>query len=98
MDGKAQHLRLRIGAQGDGLLEMTWIAALAIVGYIHFAALARQYRFGGVFRHGAATRGHGLVDDERGIAHVGELEHIGHYGICLGKGAEVVDCNILMRK
>ena len=87
---EAGHLHLAVGAHGDRLLEGAGKLASAIVCDLQLTLLARHDGRLGVGWHGAAAAGHSLVDDERGIAHVGVSEHARHLGRGFGELAEVV--------
>ena len=89
-DVKACHLRLGIGAHGDGLLEVAGELTLAVVGHVDGALLARSDGLLGVSRYRAATTGHCLIDYEGSIAGVGKGERTLLHGLALGKRAEVM--------
>ena len=74
LDVKASHLHVAIAAHGDGLLEVTWEHALAIIGDGDSALLTWSDRLLGVRRYGATATGDGLVDDQWLVAYIGECE------------------------
>ena len=78
-----------VGAHLDVLGELAW-ASLREVGHLDFAGFARTDGFGRTLGPGAAARGVGRDDYQRGIAGVGELEFVGDWAAILADGAEIV--------
>ena len=89
---EAYHLGLRIGMYGDGLPEVGRHLALAAIGNVDGACLTWTNGRLGVFGHGAAARGYGLIDDQWGVAGIGEGEDALLYGVVLRECTKVVLC------
>ena len=62
-DVESCHLRYTVSTDGDGLLEMAWEFASAVVGHRDHTFLSRLDWSFGVGRYRATTAGQGLVDD-----------------------------------
>ena len=77
LDVEAHQLRSAVCPHGDALLEVALKLALAVVGHLHLAFLARSYGLLGVCGDGASSACHGLVHDEWSRARVLEREHVG---------------------
>ena len=96
---RSNHLALDIDADGgvggvavDGnaLLEDAWTLGLAIIGNEHGALFPWSDGLLGVLGHGTAAGTDGLMNDERGIACIGEGERAGNNAGILSHYTEIV--------
>lgn len=90
LDVEAQHGGLAVGANGDGLLEMTGETTTTVIGNGEGPLLAGLYGGLGVLRYRASAAGHGLIDHQRLVAGIGEGESALLHIIGLRERAEVV--------
>ena len=71
---QADDFFLGIGADSDGLAEMSRKLAGAVVSHCDFTAFARLDRSLRILRNGASARSNGLVNDQKIVSCIGEFE------------------------
>jgi hypothetical protein len=87
---ESSHFHDTIGSHSDALLEVSGKLARTIVSHLDDTFLAWLNGGLGVFRHGAATGGDGLVDHEGCFANVGERKLAADHRTFVAEGSEVM--------
>ena len=90
LDIEAGHFYSSVGANGNGLLEMSREFAFSIVGYLNLSLLALLDVILRVFRNGTSAGSDSLIDDQRFLTNIGKTEGATDFRILFREGAKVV--------